>query len=151
MAAQYNEIQELLHLRADFHAHLNLMPYDGMPEIQTRGRGKYLYGRKRVAGKLTSTYVDVFSKEFYNRILRNTCEAREICKQLRRVGKASLRRGYAEDELSSDVQKILNLKHAWEFIFTAMCLSKTDYSMLKSIALLTRGSLLMVGVFAEYR
>lgn len=33
------------------------MPYDGNPEIKEQGNGKYLYIRKRVAGKLTSTYV----------------------------------------------------------------------------------------------
>lgn len=29
MPVQYSEIQELLRSRADFHARLNLMPYDG--------------------------------------------------------------------------------------------------------------------------
>lgn len=48
MAAQYNEIQELLRRRADLHARLSLMPYDGTPEIKARGDGKYLYVRKRV-------------------------------------------------------------------------------------------------------
>ena len=53
MAAQYSEIQELLRSRADLNARLNLMPYDGTPEIKERGGGKYLYVRKRVAGKQT--------------------------------------------------------------------------------------------------
>lgn len=57
MAAQYSEIQELLRSRADLHARLNLLPYDGTPEIKERGDGRYLYVRKRVAGKQTSTYV----------------------------------------------------------------------------------------------
>ena len=43
MAIKYNEIQELLRSRADLHARLNLMPYDGTPEIKERGDGKYLY------------------------------------------------------------------------------------------------------------
>lgn len=51
MAAKYNEIQELLRSRADLNARLNLMPYDGTPEIKERGNEKYLYVRKRVAGK----------------------------------------------------------------------------------------------------
>ena len=51
MSVQYNEIQELLRSRADLRARLSLMPYDGTPEIKERGGGKYLYIRKRVAGK----------------------------------------------------------------------------------------------------
>ena len=43
MAPKYNEIQELLRKRADLYARLNLMPYDGTPEIKERGGGKYLY------------------------------------------------------------------------------------------------------------
>ncbi len=42
---------------------LNLIPYDGTPEIKEQGSSKYLYIRKRIAGKLTSTYVDVYSRE----------------------------------------------------------------------------------------
>ena len=65
MNIKYNEIQELLRSRADLHARLNLMPYDGTPEIKERGDGKYLYVRKRVASKLTSeanlAYKDIYS------------------------------------------------------------------------------------------
>ena len=51
MAVRYQDIQELLRSRADLHARLNLMPYDGTPEIKKCGDEKYLYVRKRVAGK----------------------------------------------------------------------------------------------------
>lgn len=34
MAAAFYEIQELLHQRADLQARLNLLPYDGSPEIK---------------------------------------------------------------------------------------------------------------------
>ena len=78
MAVQYSEIQELLRSRADLHARLKLMPYDGTPEIKERGDGKYLYVRKRVAGKQTSTYVGAYTEELYNLLLRNAREAREI-------------------------------------------------------------------------
>ena len=64
MTVQYNEVQELLRSRADLHARLNLMPYDGTPEIKERGGGKYLYVRKRVAGKQTSTYVAYTLKNY---------------------------------------------------------------------------------------
>ena len=183
MAIKYNEIQELLRSRADLHARLNLMPYDGTPEIKERGGGKYLYVRKRVAGKLTSTYVGVYTEELYNLLLRNAREAREIRKLLRNIEKQLAAAGYSEDELSADiinniafarvnmktniydqamlegvatsfpqteeiidngkvsgmtatdVQKILNLKHAWEFILDKdVIASKSDYYMLSYIA-----------------
>lgn len=53
MEYEYNEVKELLRDRADLHARLNLLPYDGTPEIKEQSSGKYLYIRKRVAGKLT--------------------------------------------------------------------------------------------------
>lgn len=183
MAVQYSEIQELLRSRADFHARLNLMPYDGTPEIKERGDGKYLFVRKRVAGKQTSTYVGAYTEELYNLLLRNAREAREIKKSLRSIEKQLAAVGYSEDELSvdvvnniafaranmkmniydqavlegvaisfpqteeiienrkvygmtaTDVQKILNLKHAWEFILDRdVVTSQTDYYMLSHIA-----------------
>lgn len=183
MAAKYNEIQELLRSRADLNARLNLMPYDGTPEIKERGNEKYLYVRKRVAGKQTSTYVGAYTEELYNLLLRNAREAREIRKELHSIDKQLANAGYSEDELSSDVinniafaranmkmniydqavlegvatsfpqteeiidngkisgvtatdvQKILNLKHAWEFILDRdVIASRSDYYMLSHIA-----------------
>lgn len=177
------QIQELLRTRADLQARLNLMPYDGSPEIKSRGDDKYLYVRKRVAGKLTSTYVGAYSEELYNLLLRNAKETREIRKELRHIEKQLTEIGYTEDELSprilqnidfaranmkaniydqavlegvatsfpqteeiiengivngvtaTDVQKILNLKHAWEFILDRdVVASKSDYYMLCHIA-----------------
>ena len=72
MAVQYQDIQELLRSRADLHVRLNLMPYDGTPEIKERGDGKYLYVRKRVAGKQTSTYVGTYTEELYNLLLNSS-------------------------------------------------------------------------------
>lgn len=193
MAAKYNEIQELLRSRADLNARLNLMPYDGTPEIKERGNEKYLYVRKRVAGKQTSTYVGAYTEELYNLLLRNAREAREIRKELRSIDKQLANAGYSEDELSSDVinniafaranmkmniydqavlegvatsfpqteeiidngkiygvtatdvQKILNLKHAWEFILDRdVIASRSDYYMLSHIARVVNE-----GLFAE--
>lgn len=193
MAAQYNEIEELLRSRSDLQARLNLMPYDGTPEIKERGDGKYLYIRKRVAGKKTSTYVGIYTQELYNLLLRNAREAREIRKSLRNIEKQLAAAGYSEQELSAkvinnitfaranmkmniydqavlegvatsfpqteeiiengkvsgmtatDVQKILNLKHAWEFILDHdVVASRSDYYMLSHIARLVNE-----GFFAE--
>ena len=57
MNNNYPQIQELLHQRADFQARLNLLPYDGSPEIKEREDKNYIYIRKRVGSRLTSTYV----------------------------------------------------------------------------------------------
>ena len=91
MENTYTKIQELLHQKADYQARLNLIPYEGTPEIKEREGQKYLYVRKRVGSRLTSTYVDVYSDELYQLLLRNTREARELRKQIRRVEKSWLR------------------------------------------------------------
>ena len=183
MENTYSQIQELLHQKADYQARLNLIPYDGSPEIKDRDGQKYLYVRKRVGSRLTSTYVDAYSDELYQLLLRNSREARELRKQIRRVEKELANLGYEETELSArvmlnldfaranmkaniydqavlegvattypqtetiiengivsgmtatDVQKILNLKHAWEFILDKDVLSyPTDYHILCHIA-----------------
>ena len=179
----YIEIQELLQQRADLYARLNLLVYDGTPEIKENKSGKYLYVRKRVGSRITSTYVDVYSDTLYQLLLRNNAEAKELRKQIRKVEKALAEIGFTENELSpdvmlnlefarinmklsiyeqavlegvatsfpqtediiengkvngvraTDVQKILNLKHAWEFILDKDVLQvKSDYSILCHIA-----------------
>ena len=183
MGANYSEIQELLQQRADYQARLNLIPYDGNPEIKEQNGSKYLYVRKRVAGKLTSTYVDVYSDELYQFLLRNAKESRELNKAIRKINKELAILGYEDKELpvrvlqnldfaranmksniydqavlegvatsfpqtediiengkvngvsATDVQKILNLKHAWEFILDRDVIqSETNYYMLCHIA-----------------
>ncbi len=183
MAANYAEIQELLQQRADIQARLNLMPYDGNPEIKEVSGIKYLYIRKRVAGKLTSTYVDVYSDELYQLLLRNAKERKELNKTVRKIDKELISLGYEDKELpvgvsqnldfarvnmkaniydqavlegvatsfpqtediiengqvngvsATDVQKILNLKHAWEFILDKDVIqSESNYHMLCHIA-----------------
>ena len=157
------------------------------------GSEKYLYVRKRTAGKQTSTYVGIYTEELYNLLLRNAREAREIRKSLRSIEKRLAAAGYSEDELpadvitniafarantkiniydqavlegvatsfpqteeilengkvsgvtAADVQKILNLKHAWEFILDRdVVASRSDYYMLSQIARLVNE-----GFFAE--
>lgn len=183
MGANYSEIQELLQQRADIQARINLMPYDGNPEIKEQNGSKYLYIRKRVAGKLTSTYVDVYSDELYQLLLRNAKERKELNKSIRKINKELISLGHEDKELSArvlqnldfaranmkaniydqavlegvatsfpqtediiengqvngvsatDVQKILNLKHAWEFILDKDVIqSESNYHMLCHIA-----------------
>ena len=183
MSANYSQIRELLQQRADMQARINLMPYDGNPEIKEVSGSKYLYIRKRVAGKLTSTYVDVYSDELYQLLLRNAKERKDLNKSIRKINKELVALGYEDKELparilqnldfaranmkaniydqavlegvatsfpqtediiengqvngvsATDVQKILNLKHAWEFILDRDVIqSESNYHMLCHIA-----------------
>lgn len=188
MDGQFDIIQRLIQERADYQARLNLIPYDGSPEVKENSSGKYLYVRKRVNGRLTSTYVDIYSDDLYQLLLRNTKEARNLKKQIRRIDKELAENGYIGDELSpevitnlefaranmksniydqavlegvatsfpqteeiiengtvngmtaDDVQKILNLKHAWEFILDKDVIrADSDYYLLCHIAKLVNG------------
>ena len=178
-----NNIQELLRKKADLQTRLSLIPYTGTPEIKENKSGKYLYMRKRELGRLTSVYIDKFSDELYQTLLRYSKEARELNKSIRQIEKELALLGYVSNELSaevqlnldfaranmkaniydqailegvattypqtetiiengkvngmrvSDVQKILNLKHAWEFILDKDVIQvKTDFYILSYIA-----------------
>ena len=183
MKDNFNIIQDLLQERADYQARLNLIPYDGSPEIKENSSGKYLYIRKRVGSRLTSTYVDLYTEELHQLLIRNAKEARELKKQIRRVDRELAQNGYVGDELTADiitnldfaranmkssiyeqavlegvattfpqteeiiengtvngisaddVQKILNLKHAWEFILDRDVIqAESNYYLLCHIA-----------------
>ena len=189
----FNKIQNLLQEKADYQARINLIPYDGSPEIKENSSGKYIYIRKRVGSRLTSTYVDIYSDDLYQLLLRNSKELRELRKQVRKIGKRLADLGYEANDLNvrviqnldfaranmksniydqavlegvatsfpqtediidngtvsgmtaNDIQKILNLKHAWEFILdTDVLQAKTDYYLLCHIA-----KLVNEGFFAD--
>lgn len=176
-------IQSLINEKAEAEARLNLIPYDGSPEVKENSSGKYLYIRKRVGSRLTSTYVDIYSDDLYQLLLKNAKESRELKKTIRRLSKELAELGYRPNELAanivinldfaranmkasiydqavlegvsttfpqtediiengtvngmtaSDVQKILNLKHAWEFILDKDVLqAESDYYLLCHIA-----------------
>ena len=91
------EIQELLQQRADLFARLHLLPYDGTPEIKENNSGKYLYVRKRIGSRVTSTYVDVYSEDLHQLLLRNNREAKELKKQIRKVEKQLAEAGFVEN------------------------------------------------------
>lgn len=179
----FDEIRILLSERADLNARLALIPYEGTPEIKDVNGQKYLYIRKRVGSRVTSTYVGAYSDELYQLLLRNSREARELRRQIRKLDKRLAELGYQEGELpsrviqnldfaranmktniydqavlegvatsfpqteeiiengkvngmtASDVQKILNLKHSWEFILDRDVIqAKSDYYILCHIA-----------------
>lgn len=183
MNNQHLQIQTLLEQRAEINARLNLIPYDGSIEIKDRDGKKYLYIRKRVLGRNTSTYIDSYSDELFASISRLLKDRKEYKKQIRKINNKLAKLGYTEQELSSrvllnidfaranmksniydqailegiattfpdtetiiengkvsgmtptDVQKILNLKHAWEFIMDKDGVaSKSSYPILCYIA-----------------
>ncbi len=191
---KYTEIQILIHRKAELNARLKLIPYEGTPEVKTLSNGKYLYMRKRVGSRLTSQYVDVYSDELYQLLLRNSKESREIRKAIREADKALALLGYVEDELSprvilnidfaranmksniydqavlegvattfpqtediidggvvndmtvADIQKILNLKHAWEFILDKSVISfPSGFDILSHIAKLVNDGFFIDG------
>lgn len=163
MKNEFQIMQDLLRTKAELQARLNLIPYNGTVEIKEASNKKYLYVRKRLVGKTTSTYVGPYSDELYQVLLKGVKEAREIKKIIRAIERELAKLGYSQEELSSrvvlnidfvranmksiiydqavlegvattfpdtetiiengkvknvsaeDVQKILNLKHAWEF------------------------------------
>lgn len=183
MANEFEMQRELLNKRADLKARLNLLPYDGTPEVKKQGDAKYIYIRKREAGRLSSTYVGAYSDTLYDLLLKNAAEAKAIRREMRKIERKLVELGYSADELpervlqnidfaranmkaniydqavlegvatsfpqtaeiiengivngmtATDVQKILNLKHAWEFILDKDVLaSRTDYYLLCRIA-----------------
>lgn len=178
-----DEKRILLEQRADLNARRALIPFDGSIEVKERGGKRFLYARSRVAGRNTSTYLDVYSDELYGLLQRQAIELRAIKRQLRAIDKKLALLGYAQEELSpdvllnidfarsrmksliydqailegvsttfpqteeiidngivngmkaSDVQKILNLKHAWEFVLDKSTIEcPTDLALLCHIA-----------------
>ena len=91
---------------------LALLPYDGAPEVKEVKDGKYLYVRKRVGSRLTSTYVDVYSEELHQLLLKDAREARELRKNIRKVDKKLAALGFSGNELSPRVLQNLDFARA---------------------------------------
>ncbi len=155
----------------------------GLLRLRLLRGGKYLYERKRIAGKLTSRYIDKYSEELHTLLLRQVVQARIFKRDIRAVERQLAQLGYQEGILServalnldfaranvksliydqsvlegvattfpqteiilengkvygvtpSDIRKIINLKHAWEFILDKdMIVAKSDYYLLAHIA-----------------
>ena len=183
MDNHFNEIQYLLRSKAELQARLNLIPYEGTIEIKDIDNKKYLYVRKRLANKVKSIYVGVYSEELYTILLKQVKDAKDIKKKIREIEKDLAKLGYRQEEISNnvilnldfaranmksliydqailegisttfpdteavidngkvnnmsteDVMKIINLKHAWEFILDKDVISSpTNYYVSQYIA-----------------
>ena len=181
--SSFEQMQKLLTEKAELQAKIRTIPFDGSIEVKTVHAEKYIYVRKREAGKYRSSYIDKYSDELYNLAVSGSLQVRELKKQLRKVEKQLAELGYSEGELSprvllnidfaranvksliydqavlegiattfpqtetilengevngvkaSDVQKILNLKRAWELIVDPdVVASPCDYYLLSQIA-----------------
>ena len=179
----FEQMQKLLTQKAELQAIIRTIPFYGSIEVKTVNSEKYIYFRKREAGKYRSSYIDKYSDELYNLAVNGSLQVRELKKQLRKVEKQLAELGYSEGELSprvllnidfaranvksliydqavlegiattfpqtetilengevngvkaSDVQKILNLKRAWELIVDPdVVASPCDYYLLSQIA-----------------
>lgn len=183
MENNFEKVQNLLRTKAEYQARLNLIPYDGTIEIKEVSGKKYLYIRKREAGRKTSTYVGPYSDELHQTLLRGVKEARGLKKAIRTIEGELASYGYSNEELApnvvlnmdfvranmksiiydqavlegvgttfpdteliidngkvnnvsaEDVQKILNLKHAWEFVLDKDVIqAPTNYYVCQYIA-----------------
>ena len=183
MVDNFNIIQDLLRNKAELQSRLNLIPYEGTIEIKEVDNKKYLYIRKRIANKVKSTYVGIYSIELHSMLLKQVKDAKEIKKSIRTIEKELAKLGYSQENLSNeiilnldfaranmksliydqailegisttfpdteavidngkvnnmsteDVMKIINLKHAWEFILDGDVIqASSDYYLLCHIA-----------------
>ena len=77
MVDNFNIIQDLLRNKAELQSRLNLIPYEGTIEIKEVDNKKYLYIRKRIANKVKSTYVGIYSIELHSMLLKQVKDAKE--------------------------------------------------------------------------
>ena len=146
---------------------LGMLVY-GSVEIREVESKKYIYVHYREDGIALTKYVDEYSDELYNLILKNNIEAKQLKQKIKEVTKKLKELNYVDNELSEaiernidfakkhlvesiykqavlegiattfldtqniieggkinnmtseDVLKVINLKHAWEFILIKM-------------------------------
>jgi prophage maintenance system killer protein len=103
-------IQKLLNEKADLLAQINVSTFDGSIEVKTVSDQKYIYVRKREAGKYKSTYIDKYSEDLYAMAVNQSQQIRAAKKQLRKIEKELAELGYEEHELSPRVR--LNIDFA---------------------------------------
>lgn len=181
--SEKDNIQTLLNEKVDIQSRIKVSNFDGNIEVKIVNNEKYIYVRKREAGKYKSNYIDKYSDELYAMAVNQSLEIRTLKKRLRQIEKELAKLGYSEIELSprlqlnidfaranvktliydqavlegvsatfqqtetilengivngvkaSDVLKILNLKHAWEFIVDPdVVASPSNYYLLSNIA-----------------
>ena len=62
----------------EINARLNLIPYDGFIEIKKEKAKKYIYIKKRILARNTSTYIDLYSDELFASISKLLKERKDV-------------------------------------------------------------------------
>ena len=105
----YGTIQQLVRQRESCKAELS-MSAGGTPEVKERNGQKYLYLRRKIAGRFTSVYVGVYSELLFEQYRRSAERTHELKKELHRLERMLDKRGYSEPKLTFKIFK--NLKFA---------------------------------------
>ena len=108
--SEKDNIQTLLNEKADIQSRIKVSNFDGNIEVKIVNNEKYIYVRKREAGKYKSNYIDKYSDELYAMAVNQSLEIRTLKKRLRQIEKELAKLGYSEIELSPRVQ--LNIDFA---------------------------------------
>ena len=154
----------------------------GAVEIREVENKKYIYVHYREDGIALTKYIDEYSDELYNLILKNNIEAKELKQKIKMLNKKLKELNYVDNDLEEKVQlnidfarkhmaesiykqavlegiattfldtqniieggkvnnmtaedilKVVNLKHAWEFLLNKNVITaKTDFNLLCEI------------------
>ncbi|MDO4493815.1 MAG: hypothetical protein Q4C53_08030 [Clostridia bacterium] len=87
MARTIITAESLIAERDRLRAELEKLQYSGMPEVKTRGGKQYLYTRRRIDGRLTSTYIGPYSNELFDALKENGAREHDLRISLRRLEK----------------------------------------------------------------
>ncbi len=122
------QIQELLKEKADLQARAKMITVDGSLEIKEIEGEKYIYTRKRVLGRNTSTYIDKYDEGYFAFLQKQLTELRQLKKDIRKIEKKLAEMGYEEKSHSARV--VLNI----EFAHANMKTSIFDQAILEGIS-----------------
>ena len=94
--SEKDNIQTLLNEKVDIQSRIKVSNFDGNIEVKIVNNEKYIYVRKREAGKYKSNYIDKYSDELYAMAVNQSLEIRTLKKRLRQIEKELDKLGYSE-------------------------------------------------------
>lgn len=110
--SDFEKIRTLLNEKADLQAQIKLNIFDGNIEIKNINDEKYIYVRKREAGRNKSKYIDKYSDDLYALALNQSQQMRSLKKRLRNVEKELALLDYHEGDLSPRVRLNIDFSRA---------------------------------------
>ena len=90
-----DKLHQLLNEKSELQSKIRSSIFDGSIEVKTVSKEKYIYVRKREAGRYKSTYIDKYNDELYALALKQAQELRAAKRDLRRVEKQLAKLGYS--------------------------------------------------------